>query len=53
MMLKYFDAINICYGGALAGNDCFIQDYGFLDSGMDGNNNIAAHNMVAQQILGK
>jgi hypothetical protein len=51
--LKEGDAVNICYGGGVAGNDRFIQDYGFLDSGMDGNDNIAAYNMVAQQILGK
>jgi hypothetical protein len=24
--------INICYGGGVAGNDRFIQDYGFLDT---------------------
>jgi hypothetical protein len=34
--LKEGNAINICYGGGVAGNDRFIQDYGFLDSGMDG-----------------
>lgn len=40
------DQINICYGGGVAGNDRFIQDYGFLD-------NEAAFNIVAQQLLGK
>ena len=40
------EQINICYGGGVAGNDRFIQDYGFLDSE-------AAYNIVAQQLLGK
>jgi hypothetical protein len=40
------DQINICYGGGVAGNDRFIQDYGFLD-------NENAFNIVAQQLLGK
>lgn len=40
------DQINICYGGGVAGNDRFLQDYGFLDS-------TVAYNIVAQQILGK
>lgn len=43
------DAINICYGGGMAGNDRFIQDYGFLDDGSDKK----AYSMVAQQLLGK
>jgi hypothetical protein len=41
------DQINICYGGGVAGNDRFIQDYGFLDR------NVAAFDIVAQQLLGK
>jgi len=45
--LKKGDAINICYGGGVAGNDRFIQDYGFSDS------NEVAFNIVAQQLLGK
>ena len=40
------EQINIGYGGGVAGNDRFLQDYGFLDSE-------AAFNMVALQILGK
>eukprot|EP00542_Grammatophora_oceanica_P014583 CAMPEP_0194052200 /NCGR_PEP_ID=MMETSP0009_2-20130614/44457_1 /TAXON_ID=210454 /ORGANISM="Grammatophora oceanica, Strain CCMP 410" /LENGTH=418 /DNA_ID=CAMNT_0038699675 /DNA_START=62 /DNA_END=1318 /DNA_ORIENTATION=+ len=40
------DQINICYGGGVAGNDRFVQDYGFLDSE-------TAFNIVAQQILGR
>jgi SET domain len=47
--VKEGDAVNICYGGGLAGNDRFIQDYGFLDNG----NDHKAYNMVAQQLLGK
>jgi hypothetical protein len=47
--VKEGDQINICYGGGQAGNDRFVQDYGFLDSGIDN----TAFNMVAQQILGK
>jgi hypothetical protein len=48
-VVKEGDQINICYGGGLAGNDRFLQDYGFLDSSIDN----TAYNMVAQQILGK
>jgi hypothetical protein len=40
------EQINICYGGGVAGNDRFLQDYGFLDSEI-------AFNIVAQQLLGK
>jgi hypothetical protein len=40
------EQINICYGGGVAGNDRFLQDYGFLDSDI-------AFNIVAQQLLGK
>ncbi|KAI2499456.1 hypothetical protein MHU86_15040 [Fragilaria crotonensis] len=40
------EQINICYGGGVAGNDRFLQDYGFLDSDV-------AFNIVAQQLLGK
>jgi hypothetical protein len=47
--VKEGDAINICYGGGMAGNDRFVQDYGFLDSGID----CTAYNMVAQQLMGK
>jgi len=31
--IKAGDQINIGYGGSVEGNDRFIQDYGFLDSG--------------------
>jgi len=41
------EQINICYGGGVAGNDRFIQDYGFLDS------KDSAFDIVAQQLLGK
>ncbi|OEU16495.1 SET domain-containing protein [Fragilariopsis cylindrus CCMP1102] len=47
--IKEGDAINIGYGGGVAGNDRFLQDYGFLDT----SSNNAAYNMVAQQLLGK
>ncbi|KAG7338725.1 SET methyltransferase domain containing protein [Nitzschia inconspicua] len=47
--VKKGDAIDICYGGGMAGNDRFLQDYGFLDDGSDHK----AYNMVAQQLLGK
>ena len=47
--VKEGDQINICYGGGQAGNDRFLQDYGFLDAGRDN----TAYNMVAQQIVGK
>lgn len=47
--VKEGDPINICYGGGMAGNDRFLQDYGFLDT----SNNNMAYDMVAQQLLGK
>lgn len=37
--------INIAYGGGVAGNDRFIQDYGFLDT------NPIAYDIVIEQIL--
>lgn len=40
------EQINICYGGGVAGNDRFLQDYGFLDW------NPAAYDIVAKQLLG-
>ena len=40
------EQINIGYGGGVAGNDRFLQDYGFLDAE-------AAFHIVALQILGK
>jgi SET domain len=45
--VKAGEQINICYGGGVAGNDRFLQDYGFLDS------DVAAYEMVAAQLLGK
>jgi len=47
--IKEGDAINICYGGGVAGNDRFLQDYGFLDT----SSNNEAYNIVVQQLLGK
>lgn len=44
--VKKGEQINICYGGGVAGNDRFIQDYGFLDSR-------DAFDIVAQQLMGK
>ena len=43
------DPIEIGYGGGMAGNDRFLQDYGFLD---DFSNDDRAYTMVAQQVLG-
>jgi hypothetical protein len=40
--------VNIQYGGGVAGNDRFIQDYGFLDS-LDGG---TAFDMVANILMG-
>ena len=42
------EQINICYGGGVAGNDRFIQDYGFLDTFDDG----TAFDMVAKMLTG-
>lgn len=47
--VKEGEQINICYGGGMAGNDRFIQDYGFLDT----SDNAQAYTMVAQQLVGK
>jgi hypothetical protein len=60
------DAVNIAYGGGVEGNDRFVQDYGFLDSGGSkergavggingGNDAIVAegYRIVARRILGK
>jgi hypothetical protein len=47
--VKEGDQINICYGGGMAGNDRFLQDYGFLDTSADDK----AYHMVAQQLVGK
>jgi hypothetical protein len=47
--VKEGEQINICYGGGMAGNDRFIQDYGFLDTSDNGK----AYTMVAEQMLGK
>jgi hypothetical protein len=58
-VVKEGDQINICYGGGQAGNDRFLQDYGFLDAGSSGSSSGSgssdntAYTMVAQQILGK
>jgi len=40
-------AVHICYGGGVAGNDRFVQDYGFLDDHDEG------YALVAQELLGK
>jgi hypothetical protein len=47
--VKEGEQIIICYGGGMAGNDRFIQDYGFLDM----SDNSKAYTMVAQQLVGK
>ena len=41
------EQINICYGGGVAGNDRFVQDYGFLDWADEG------YDIVARQLLGR
>lgn len=48
-VVKEGEQINICYGGGVAGNDRFVQDYGFLDT----SDNSKAYTLVAQQIIGK
>ncbi|CAB9514494.1 expressed unknown protein [Seminavis robusta] len=45
--VKAGEQINIAYGGGVAGNDRFLQDYGFLDS------DAKANDIVALQLLGK
>ena len=45
--VKAGDAIDICYGGGVEGNDRFVQDYGFLDSSPE------AYKIVAKKLLGK
>jgi hypothetical protein len=47
--VKAGEQINICYGGGMAGNDRFLQDYGFIDT----SDKEMAFLMVAQQLLGK
>ena len=47
--MKEGEQILICYSGGIAGNDRFIQDYGFLDTSDDAK----AYTMVAQQLVGK
>jgi SET domain len=45
--VKAGEFVNICYGGGAAGNDRFVQDYGFLDSAPE------AYRIVARQLTGK
>ena len=52
--VKAGDAINISYGGSVEGNDRFIQDYGFLDSGERGKSDVAeAYKIVAKKLTGR
>lgn len=52
--VKEGEAVNIVYGGGNAGNNRFLQDYGFLDaSGKDDGSGPAAYVMVAQDLLGR
>ena len=56
--VKKGDQINIGYGGGVEGNDRFIQDYGFLDTGgsLEGSKNKGipeAYKIVAKKLLGK
>ena len=54
--VKAGDAINISYGGSVEGNDRFIQDYGFLDSGGSkerGKSDVVeAYKIVAKKLTG-
>jgi hypothetical protein len=45
--VKVGESIEICYGGGVAGNDRFLQDYGFLDD------HSMAYDIVAQELLGR
>jgi hypothetical protein len=45
--VKAGSQVTICYGGGLAGNDRFLQDYGFLDAHEE------AYRIVARQLMGK
>jgi hypothetical protein len=45
--VKAGEPIEFCYGGGVAGNDRFLQDYGFLDD------HPMAYNIVAQELLGQ
>lgn len=54
--VKAGDAVDISYGGGVEGNDRFIQDYGFCDSGgsQERANNAAtaeAYRVVAKKLL--
>jgi hypothetical protein len=61
--VKAGEAIDISYGGGMEGNDRFVQDYGFLDSGGskergkrgDGTKEFVAegYKIVAKKLLGK
>ena len=56
--VKKGDQINIGYGGGVEGNDRFIQDYGFLDTGgsLEGSKNKGipeAYKIIAKKLLGK
>jgi hypothetical protein len=45
--VKAGEQVSIRYGGGVAGNDRFIQDYGFLDADAE------AYDIVARELLGK
>lgn len=48
--IKAGEQVNICYGGGVAGNDRFIQDYGFLDWSGD-NDGAMAYDIVTKKLL--
>eukprot|EP00814_Leptocylindrus_danicus_P017232 CAMPEP_0116021726 /NCGR_PEP_ID=MMETSP0321-20121206/10563_1 /TAXON_ID=163516 /ORGANISM="Leptocylindrus danicus var. danicus, Strain B650" /LENGTH=344 /DNA_ID=CAMNT_0003492661 /DNA_START=289 /DNA_END=1323 /DNA_ORIENTATION=+ len=50
--LEAGEQVNICYGGGVAGNDRFLQDYGFLDDFNGSTNKEEAYDIVARQVLG-
>lgn len=56
--LEAGDQVTICYGGGVAGNDRFLQDYGFLDDFASSDasstfNPTEAYDIVARQVLGQ
>uniref|UniRef100_A0A7S1FT81 SET domain-containing protein n=1 Tax=Corethron hystrix TaxID=216773 RepID=A0A7S1FT81_9STRA len=46
------EQVNICYGGGVAGNDRFVQDYGFLDDFGTGGDRTRGYDIVARQVVG-
>ncbi|KAL3770682.1 hypothetical protein ACHAW5_003126 [Stephanodiscus triporus] len=60
--VKAGDAVNIAYGAGVEGNDRFVQDYGFLDSGGSSERGVGSfggivvpegYRILARRILGR